>query len=204
MNLVSVSVAVAASLLTSVAHAQEPAGASPAACFRGRPLPTCSGFWIVESGLAVRLNSTVGLGQTMPGLATFEVGWMRNRGERTALGATASFGVGPQPGFGTGYYLAIKPRWRRWLSPTTSLDLSPGLIISSEERFPGFTGSADLNFGDWVSWTTQLQVVKPLFGGGTDVGVYSGLKLGSYGGLITGGAAAILLGLFVLVVHDES
>lgn len=104
---------------------------------------------------------------------------MRNFNAHTALGATLIVGADDD-----GSRIGIKPRYRRWLNRTTSFEVSPGILLSRgnnqfDAEFPGFTGHAGLNVGDWFALTGQMEVIR-LQTVGTDVAWYGGFKLGSY------------------------
>lgn len=136
------------------------------ACFRGRPLPSCRRFWIVESGFGVRLNrGAYESGPSDPDkLASMELGMMRNLTTGTALGATAFLGIGDQITGNTGVLVGVKPRYRRWLGPRFSLDLSTGpfYVLSgpANANTLGATAHAGVNLGDWAGLTGQILVGK--------------------------------------------
>jgi hypothetical protein len=163
-----------------------PALAHTQSCFRGRPLPTCRTFWVTESGIAKRASGDI--------LATAELGLMRNRSDRTALGATAVFALGDQLTGSTDVMFGVKARYRRWLSPTTSVEVAPGALFVPERRKVALTAHAAFNLSDYAAVTAQV------LGGGNDVGVYVGVKAGSYPGVVGAIAAPlVVLGLFLLV-----
>jgi hypothetical protein len=170
-----------------------PALAHTQSCFRGRPLPTCRTFWVTESGIAKRLNHNP-YGASDDILATAELGLMRNRSDRTALGATAVFALGDQLTGSTDVMFGVKARYRRWLSPTTSVEVAPGALFVPERRKVALTAHAAFNLSDYAAVTAQV------LGGGNDVGVYVGVKAGSYPGVVGAIAAPlVVLGLFLLV-----
>jgi len=70
---------------------------------------------------------------------------MRNLDERHAVGAV------------------IKARYRRWIRPHISLNLSSGAVFLSGtygERLPAFTGHVDLNYKDLIAPYIALDVVR--------------------------------------------
>jgi hypothetical protein len=176
-------------------------------CFRGRPLPTCTRFWIVESGIAARLNrhsDGFGGGSTDI-LASLEFGFMRNRSPTTALGGTAFLGAADQITGNTGVLLGLKPRLRRWLGRTLSVDLAPGgfYVLSGDANANtiGLTGHGGLNLGDWAALSAQVLVGKSPShpSGSTELGLYLGGKLGSYPGAASGVAVPLAILLFSLL-----
>lgn len=135
----------AALVLTTVA------GSTPLkaqSCFRGRPLPTCTSFWITEFGVAL------GFTRDTPAYYTWEFGWMVNRGERSALGATILLGAGG------GGRVGLKPRLRHWLADGKAVEVSAGLLITSPGEGFGFTGHVGLNLNDKVILAIQLEVFE--------------------------------------------
>ena len=174
-------------------------------CFRGKPLPTCARFWIVESGVGARLNNRPdGFGGSSSDvLASVEFGMMRNRSPRTALGGTVFIGVGDQITGNTGTLLGLKPRGRRWIGRALSVDLSPGAfyVLSGDANANtfGLTGHLGLNLGDLAALSAQVLVGKsPAQAGSTEVGFYLGGKLGSYAGVASG--VAVPLTMLVLLL----
>ena len=120
-------------------------------CFRGQPLPTCNSFWITEIGFLYGLVTPL-LG--MREYPTLELGMMANVGEHSAIGGTLYGGLLH------GLELGVKARYRRWLSNSTSIDFSPGILLDAGDRkSPGFTGHIGMNFGDRLSLVSQCEVV---------------------------------------------
>ncbi len=139
--------------------AQEASGQSavsdsaPAArwCLRGRPLPACQGFWLTEFGMAQGLFG--GRAASHEKLLTWEFGMMWNRGERKALGLAMFFQEGTYAGG-----IGVRPRLRSWLSPTTSIDIAPGILLGSER--PSFSGHLALNKSN-LALTTHVVAFRP-------------------------------------------
>jgi len=104
----------------------------PHECYRGRPLPICSSFWITEFALMGPLpNRFFPYGRVM----RWQVGGMSNHGARNAIGATLVLGLDD---VGTSY--GLTPRYRRWLSPGVALDVSAGVLLRGCDglRVPSF------------------------------------------------------------------
>ena len=150
------------------------------------------------------------------GLATAEWGYMHNMSTETSLGASFSL-------VGDSDYirLGVKPRLRKWLTNTTSLDFGVGVYKSiegdtEEPNFDddvhfgmGFVGEISVSFGDWVAITTLAEVsqVKDVtfddylgrsVDTRTDTAVYFGVKVGGEHGIPT----SILMGLVALGARD--
>jgi hypothetical protein len=89
------------------------------ACFRGRPQPACRSFWLTEAEAGTAL---VGRNRPSGNLRLgIEVGWMHALGQRSAIGG------GIAAVYDQSAYASLRPRYRRWLSGTWALDLSPGI-----------------------------------------------------------------------------
>ncbi|KPK56123.1 MAG: hypothetical protein AMS21_12955 [Gemmatimonas sp. SG8_38_2] len=166
-------------------------------CFRGGPKPRCSSFLITEIGYAVRQNDPAVSGYDHYNSGyyydneylSWEVGWMKNFGNRLALGATL-FG-----GFAEGDdRLGLKPRIRLWLASMLSLDVGGGILFENEVMDPGFTGHVGLNLADVLQPYVQVEVLN-YKSGINDTVTYLGIKGGSY--LAALGVVAIFVGLVI-------
>jgi hypothetical protein len=172
-------------------------------CFRSRPLPACDAFWLTEFGIGLRMASAT---SPYPSgtLFTWELGWMKNRGPWSAGGAAVFLGVPDQGGGGAA--IGIRPRLRRWLSATTSLDIAPGVVLvhpGSVNYAPAFSGHADLNLSDWCAVTTHVQVGSQLDPTATvsrtSVSWFAGGRLGAVPGAVTA-VAVPLVAIIALVI----
>lgn len=157
--------------------------------FRGKPLPECKWFFITEAGGFFRIIG--GFGQLE---ANCEFGLMRNQDKNYALGATV-FGTLVEDNSGVGFKL----RYRRWLSSSWSVDISPGLLLWSEGKTPAFTGQVGLNYRDWVALITQVDVRETWYGS-TQVNLSFGIKFGSYAGASIAVAAAVVAGAALIAL----
>jgi hypothetical protein len=180
---------------------------------RGRPLPWKKGFPIIQGGL---LFSVDGGDEDSGGIATAEFGYMRNLSAEVSLGVTFSL-------VGDSDYirLGLKPRFRKWVTNTTSLDFGAGLYTSIEKDLEepdfdddvhwgaGFVAEVSLSLGDWVAITTLAEVSKvkdvtfdDYLGRSvdtrTDMAMYFGLKAGGEPGI----PASIFMGLVALAARE--
>lgn len=96
-------------------------------------------------------------------------------------------------------YVAVRPRYRRWLNAETSLDLALGVVLSGDHerltpRYPSFTAHATLSRGDSLGVTLGAEVIR---GGlaGADVGWYGGARFGSYAAPVAGGLFLLMLAI---------
>jgi hypothetical protein len=125
-------------------------------CLNGSPLPECSSFLIVElQGVApviqtsrpVRYFEGAAIEENAFGdYPQWELGMMRNVGDRWALGGAARIGPG-----GTGFLTGLTARGRRWLTSDLGVDVSAGATFHSNGyggRKTGPLADVRLNFRD--------------------------------------------------------
>ncbi len=127
-------------------------------CTGGHPLPSCSSFWITEFGLGRKIaNHSYNTDYYL----TWDIGAMVNHTDRDAFGGTMYAGYLPDESF----RLGVRGRYRRWITPTTTLDFSPGVLfwVSNSEKI-GFSGQAGIGYTDWISLFTQLDVTHRRLG----------------------------------------
>jgi hypothetical protein len=177
----------------------------PRMCFRGGPVPRCSGFWLTEFGVAPRLTPD---GRDDGPLYTWELGLMKNAGRRNALGGSF-FIEGADDGAGWG----IRPRYRHWLSSKFSVEVAPGFVLRhSGYTSVAFSGQVAINFSDYLALTTTLRVFQhtiylPAFNpqeypnsylpaSRTSAALFGGVRVGSVPGVITG--IGVPLAVFVV------
>lgn len=164
------------------------AGAAQSLCFRGQPRPACRTFLLTESGGNL-LVSPQSLFRTHK--AQLEVGVMRNRGLRSALGAT----VFAETNLDDETYIGVKPRYRRWLSRNVALDMSAGPRYDTQFGSLGGVVQAGVSFGDWISFTTQLELGPNRLTQTRGATMQIGARFGSYLGALGIVAAPIGLAL---------
>jgi len=149
------------SLITgvSIANAQEQGNKLCSFHFRGKPRPECCSFLIFESGLLFGAAVSGEPPDKASFLITADLGLMFNRKNSSALGGSIHL-VGDDNGTRFG----IGPRYRKWLTRKTALDLSPRLIFGGDDnkvhrRFPGFAFSASLSLIDLISIDSYYQIL---------------------------------------------
>ena len=201
----------------------DPEGRRQVGCFRGRPLPECKSFWIVEmqgSAPLVQTSRAVqspdgGLAyarETFPRVLEWNVGHMVNVGSRYAIGGVVTGGTGNRD-----VLTALKIRLRRWLGSNSSLEAEGGLLRGDAI---GGTAALRLNIRDqgsfFLRWDMLPTAVQSgifrdpgdrsttdswLDPGGMQHALSFGVGTGSVPALITTGAAgltlAVLYGLYV-------
>jgi len=165
-----------------------PSSAEP--CFRGRRLPACQSFLLIENSYAYRVSG--GGNEDRTHYVFGEFGWMRNRSERWALGGTVSVGF-------RGHYSGeirggAAARLRRWVAEDRSIDFSLGPFVAEADGEGGLgaAGQVNYNYGDRFHLTSRWEYVKvPKV---DSFGWYLGLGFGSKTALIVGGIVGALLG----------
>lgn len=184
-------------------------------CFRGRPLPACKSFWLVEMQGFTPLVQTKRLvrysdGQPVEATAfesslEWNLGHMVNVSPTFAIGGTLSVG----PHGGSGIFTGLKARARHWLSEDLSLELAGGLLEAGG-HYPsarGATADARINVRDhgafFVRWDgvslsgIQYPDASYVDEGGFQQAVYVGAAAGSVPALI--GTGALGLGYVIVI-----
>ncbi len=159
-------------------------------CFRGKPPPTCKGFWVTELGLGYRVNGP------QRGWPVSEIGLMFNVNERYAIGGTSYVAYDAQYDDFRG---GLKLRVRRWLNPDVSLNVSGGLILLGgdyREKYPEFTGHVDVNYKDLLAPYVGLDLLRIEQGSLDGAGWHLGIRFGSYAGSGLSAVALALIGLW--------
>jgi len=195
------------------ASSGEVAAAPRLGCFRGRPLPACRSFWIVEMQAEAPLAQTTQT-ITFTGESPYEIGFferklewnlghMLNLTPRHAVGGVLTAGTAS-----THFLSGVKLRGRTWLNADVSVELEGGLLTGMEvhpEPSLSVTADARLNIRDqgffYVRWD-GLQVPPeqhPLFTteGGFQQALSVGAGLGSLPSLV--GTAAVGIGALIFL-----
>ncbi|HEX6750687.1 MAG TPA: hypothetical protein VF092_25595 [Longimicrobium sp.] len=180
---------------TDVLFAQSAATRTGRACFQPRPLPVCRSFWITEFGVQWFVSTPPGVNNQRRWLATWEVGWMRNRSENHALGGSIFLATNDHA-----HRSGVRARYRRWATDEVAVDVSPALIVfQSDEDLEietrlGAALQAGVTLRDWIGITSQVEAAS----GG--VRLLTGVRLGGYAGAVTG----LALPLAALAAGDDS
>jgi hypothetical protein len=184
-------------------------------CWRGRPAPECTTFWITEFGIDANMSSTQVRGsQDYGGGAvyryavrdfdsrlTWTVGPMFNTGPYTALGGTLSLSP-----VNSGPRIAVEGRRRWWALRGLALDLSAGgermRLLSpagtSVHDEYGLTGGAYVVGGDLINVNGRVDLL--LTGGKARAGTSFGVA----GGSVVAVVGTVTLGLLVLALLSAS
>lgn len=158
------------------------------ACFQPRPLPVCRSFWVTEFGVQVFLSEPPGVNDQRRWLATWEVGWMKNRSSADAVGGSVFIEINDNA-----MRSGVSGRYRRWMGSESALDISPALIVfQSDDDFDvnaklGAALQAGVTYHDWIGLTSQVEATE----GG--VRFLAGVRVGGYPGAAAGLAIPALL-----------
>jgi hypothetical protein len=197
-----------------LAGAQLPAQEAPAPfCYHARPRPACSAFVFTNFGGYLLLGNDQTSDTPLREVADWGV--MANLDERNAVGASM-FASLDRLGFGLGPAV----RYRRWLSPTASLDVALGapLVVTTNNIQSGSVfGLVRWSPNHWFALAARPELVRgPVFLGcgptGCNIPVQSrmrmslGLELGGVPGLTftaLGGAATAVLAAIVAGMGND-
>lgn len=176
-------------------------------CWRGKPIPRCSAFWITELGYDF-VNSTTKTvytvedpfageltftGEDFGSRLTWTVGPMFNTDAAHAIGGTLS--ISP---VNDGARAALEGRRRWWLKGGNAVDVSAGLLRAKlANGYPartewGLTAGGYVVGGDYVNVNGRVDFL--VTGGRQRLGTSAGIGVGSQ--LAAG--STVLLGLLVL------
>ena len=174
--------------------------------FRGRPLPECKAFWVLESAWNFRQSGTSIREGKKEFLFTADIGYMKNITAKSGIGLTAHMGADDDAG-----QFGLRARYRLWFDRDVYLDISPGILIAGEDnhshpKFPGFVGTAALGFGDWVALVFQYQMIRfedlsYIDDAWIDHSVPQGTQKTSYIGVRFGSYLAIALPVVLLLIY---
>jgi len=181
-------------------------------CYRARPKPACSAFAFTNFGGYLVLGSDL-TGDT-PLREVADWGVMANLDARNAVGGSV-FASLDRLGFGLGPSV----RYRRWLSPTASVDVALGaplLATTNNLRSRSLFGLVRWSPNHWFALAARPELVRaPVFLGcgptGCNIPVQSrarlsvGMELGWVPGLTltaVGGLATALLAAFIAAMGD--
>ena len=199
----------------------DPEGRQQVGCFRGRPLPACRSFWIVEmqgSAPVVQTSRAVqnNFGPTFvreafTSVLEWNLGHMVNVGSTYAIGGVVTAGTGNDdalPG--------LKLRVRRWLRSDLSLEAEGGLLWGDADgtEVPGAVGGTAalrLNLRDQGSFYLRWDMLPIaaesstifLDPGGTQHALSVGVGTGSALGLKTTGAAVLIVAVLVALGYGS-
>jgi len=184
-----------------------------------RPLPEGRSFFITTFGYDYRVTQPLTVSSTYVGYdsATYvsystpsgrhilssELGIMHNLNPKYALGFTGYLGWD----IANTLHGGLCVRGRRWLDREKSIDVSAGALLlganNEEFVYPGFVGTASMNFNDWENvklTVTALRITTyPATSQPTEVGAFLGYQIGGKPGFVTTVAAMLTTGILTAV-----
>lgn len=197
-------------------------GSRQIGCLRGRQLPACKSFWIVEMQGSVPILETERLVQysgvepqvqeTFKEVVEWNVGHMVNVGSTWAIGGVITAGSGNKD-----FLTGIKARVRRWFSPNVSVEFEGGVLRTNGNGpsygLVGSTADVRLNVRDqgsfFVRWdgVSLPERINQNFGSSEPASFQHGLSVGasagSVPGLIASAAMGIIYGAIFLPLADS-
>ncbi len=173
---------------------------------QGKPLPEQKSFWVFETAVKKRLTNNQKYYDDNNFLLTFETGYMKNTSPKSSVGGTVYIGTDDD-----GSNFALRFRYRYWLDKQISIDLSPGLILSSSNyriKKPSFLATASIGVKDLIAFDLHFEALRyqtnyyhstPISGAKTDW--YMGVRLGSNAAVVSS-AVVVVIGLIALSQLD--
>lgn len=181
----------AAALLVASDAAAQPTDEPQPFCRRGGPSPDCGAFLVAHLNYCPEWNAAARDPSEPWRLAEWEVGAMVNHRPMQAVGGAVAVGTSR-----TGFHLALKARYRRWLHTGSAVEAGAGLIMSQHppETYPhqtigGLTVDATIGLTDWVSVSARGYVFPD---GAGDGGSLSAVELGARVGTVPGVIVTVL------------
>lgn len=180
----------AALVLPAAALAQQTEEPQPF-CRRGGPAPRCAGFLVAHLNYFPEWDAEVRDPSEPWRLAEWEVGAMVNHRPAQAVGAAIAVGTSQ-----TGFHLAVKGRYRRWVRTGFALDAGAGLLVTQHppktyphQTIAGLTADATVGLTDWVAVSARGYVLPD---GAEDGGSLSAVELGVRVGTVPGVIVTVL------------
>jgi hypothetical protein len=166
------------SALLVVLAVGSPRSAAGQTCFRGRPAPRCAGFTVLEFTWAFRLNDKPAPTDEAPAFLYWSGGYLQNVGSSSALGAALKLTADSD-----GHRYAVVGRYRHWLSPTSSLDVAPGMFLGGKDnfttlKFPSATADVTLNYRDLIGLAVGVDALRA--DTGTQWQGHAGVRVGTW------------------------
>lgn len=190
----------------TIVLAQNPDRAADNLCFRARPAPECSVFFITNAGGYIKPGQTNG---GAPLRAIVDWGVMVNTSPHHAIGGSWFVTV-DEDDFSTGPVL----RYRRWFARDRSLDVAVGTAVAgsggpSQLKAGSILGLVKYSPVHWFGVGVRPEYVRrSVFtcpgtcteNTATSVRVYGGVEFGSVPGLALSLGAGAALGLLVIAL----
>jgi hypothetical protein len=199
---VCVALFVIPSLASLTAQESTARGAPGRVCLHARPKPDCSGFFLTNAGAYVVLGGDNSGGDT-PLRGVVDYGFMSNVTTRDAVGVSvfasldrAGFAVGP----------AV--RYRRWLSPSASLEVAVGkpLAGDADMQTGAVFGLVKWSPNHWFALAARPERIREVVCGLSTCAYEShgrvsfGAEAGAVPGLVVTGATGVVFLAFLALL----
>ncbi len=189
---------------TSRAQVEAP---RPHGCFQPHPADRCAWFPLIETNIQYRIAGDAPEANRMT--LDWRIGLMKNTSRRSAIGGVL---------FATAegdFRAGAAVRARRWLSPSTSLDLSAGLNAvgtTNQGRMRAASPTIDVRIAshDYLAATARLDLVRiqPYcydpscagIGPVTTTRLYVGVGTGAVGGIVGFVATGVLAVIALIAI----
>jgi len=179
-------------------------GAAPLAapgrfCLRPRPKPDCGSFAVTTIGGFVMFGRSYGGPSSMRGVLDY--GLMVNSGTRDAFGGSVFASLD-----GDGFALGPAVRYRRWLTPTASLEVAVGKPLAGDEADGAVFGLVKWSPNHWLAVAARPEIRREVACGPSTCTYESrgrlslGTEVGAAPGLVLTGVAAVGLAAFFAIV----
>lgn len=148
-------------------------------CLNGREQPECGSVAVLEFTGAARLNEKTGPTDRSAAFLYWTGGYLKTIGGRAAVGAALKLAVD-----GDGHRYGPVARYRRWLTPSWSLDVTPGFYLAGKDnftalRFPSVTADIAFNYRDRLGIAIGGDALSHR-DGGTQWQTYAGVRFGTW------------------------
>jgi hypothetical protein len=148
-------------------------------CLRSQPRPQCSGSIVFEFTGATRLNERSSQLNHNAAFIYWTGGYLHNLSARSALGAAFKLTADSD-----GHRYGPTLLYRRWLSPSASLEFAPGVFLGGQDnvaplQFPSATADVALNYAGWLGLAVGVDVLREA-GRSAEWQGHAGLRFGTW------------------------
>jgi len=181
------------------AQGEAPQGAPGRFCLHARPKPECSAFAVTTMGGFVMFGRGNSESSSMRGVVDYGV--MVNSGARDAFGGSVFASLD-----GNGFAFGPAVRYRRWLTPTASLEVAVGKPVAGDEADGAVFGLVKWSPNHWVAVAARPEIRRGVVCGPSTCAYKSqgrlslGTEVGAAPGLVLTGVAAVGFAAFIVIL----
>ena len=181
---------------------------------RAKPLPEGRSFFVTTFGYDFRVTQPLVLRSTYVGYdsVTYVSSWQPSSRHMLSSELGIMHNLNPKYAVGFSQYLGwditntlhggLSVRGRRWLDQEKSVDVSAGALLWGAHNYafayPGFVGTASMNFNDWENVKLTVMAV-PTKSQQTELGAFLGYQMGGKPGFVMTSAAVITTGVLAAI-----